>query len=120
MSFVSFGNEENAPHLNVNHIVGLELLEAPGRLPAVSIRVTRAESDLSVEFATRVEAQDLIDAIIDYSFQSTATAFELVAATGSSPRCYSSRGLWPANPMSRASRAGPLATGPRHQQFART
>ena len=35
MPFVSFGNEKNAPHLNVNHIVGLELVEAPGRLPAV-------------------------------------------------------------------------------------
>lgn len=86
MPFVSFGNEKNAPHLNVNHIVGLELVEAPGRLPAVSIRATRAEADLSIEFATRVEAQDLIDAIIDYSFQSTATAFELVAATGAKPK----------------------------------
>ena len=33
-----------------------------------------------------MEAQDLIEAIIDYSFQSTATAFELVAATGAKPK----------------------------------
>ena len=86
MPFVSFGNEKNSPHLNVDHIVSLELVETPGRLPAVSIRATRAEADLSVEFATKVEAQDLIDAIIDYSLQSTTTAFELVAATGAKPK----------------------------------
>ena len=86
MPFVSFGNEKNAPHLNVSHIVALELIEAPGQLPAVSIRATRAESDLSIEFATKVEAQNLIDAIIDFSLQSTTAAFELVAATGAKPR----------------------------------
>ena len=85
MPSVSFGNEKNAPHLNVDHIVGLELIESPDKLPAVSIRATRVECDLRIEFATKVEAQDLIDAIIDYSLQSAATAFELVATTGAKP-----------------------------------
>ena len=85
MPFVSFGNEKNAPHLNVDHFVGLELIESPGKLPAVRIRATRAECDLRIEFATKVEAQDLIDAIINYSLQSAATAFELVATTGAKP-----------------------------------
>ena len=86
MPFVSFGNEKNSPHLNVAHIVSLELVEASGQLPAVSIRATRAECDLRVEFATKVEAQDLIDAIIDYSLQSTTTAYELVTASGAKPK----------------------------------
>lgn len=86
MPFVSFGNEKNLPHLNVNHIVSLELIESPEKLPAVSIRATRAESDLSIEFATKVEAQDLIDAIIGYSLRSAATAFELVADAGAKPK----------------------------------
>ena len=86
MPFVSFDNEKNAPHLNVDHIVSLELVEAPGKLPAVSVRATRAECDLRVEFATKVEAQDLIDAIIDYSVNSTRSAFELVATTAARPK----------------------------------
>ena len=81
-----FGNEKDAPHLNVDHIVGLELIESPDKLPAVSIRATRAECNLSIEFAAKVKAQDLIDAIIDYSLQSAATAFELVATTGAKPK----------------------------------
>ena len=86
MPFVSFGNEKNAPHLNVDHIVSLELVEAPGKLPAVSIRASRPESDLRVEFPTKVKAQDLIDAIIHYSANSTATSFELVATTAARPQ----------------------------------
>ena len=35
---------------------------------------------------TKVEAQDLIDVIIDYGLQSTTTAFELVAASGAKPK----------------------------------
>ena len=81
MPFISFGNGKNGPHLNVDHIVSMELVEAPGKLPAVSIRATRAECDLRVELANRVEAQDLIDSIIDYSLTNSATAFELVATT---------------------------------------
>ena len=86
MPFVSFGNEKNSPHLNVDHIVGLELLESPGQLPAVRIRTTRTECDLRVELATKVEAQDLIDAIVSYSSQSAATAYELVATTAAKPK----------------------------------
>ncbi|SFP89690.1 hypothetical protein [Hymenobacter arizonensis] len=86
MSFVSFGNEKNSPHLNVDHIVSLELVEAPGHMPAVSIRATRAEADLRVEFATRVEAQDLIDSIIDCSVPSSAGAVELDANTAARPK----------------------------------
>lgn len=36
-----------------------------------------------------MEAQDLIDAIIDYSLQSAATTFELVATTGAKPKLLS-------------------------------
>lgn len=86
MPFVSFGNEKNAPHLNVDHIVSLELVEAPNHSPAVHIRATRPEADLTILFKTKVEAQDLIDAIIDYSSTSTATAFELVATAAAKPK----------------------------------
>ena len=86
MSFVSFGNEKNAPHLNVDHIVSLELVETPHQLPVVRIRATRSEADLTIPFPTKVEAQDLIDAIVDYSSTSTATSFELVATAAAKPK----------------------------------
>jgi len=45
----------------VDSIVSQELPEAPGQLPAVSSRASRANSDLRVNFASQVEAQDFQD-----------------------------------------------------------
>ena len=86
MPFVSFGNEKNASHLNVQHIVSLELVEAPNQSPAVRIRATRAEADLTIPFKTKVEAQDLIDAVADYSSASASASFELVATAAAKPK----------------------------------
>lgn len=86
MPFVSFGNQKNAPHLNADHIVSLELVEAPNHALAVQIRTTRAEADLTIPFKTKVEAQDLIDAIVDYSSTSPSASFELVATAAAKPR----------------------------------
>jgi hypothetical protein len=84
MAFISFSNEQNSPHLNVAHIVSLELLAGPGRLPAVRIRTTRPEADLTVEFATPAEAQALIQSIIAHPSSPAAT--ELLAPAGAKPR----------------------------------
>ena len=86
MPFVSFNNEQNSPHLNVDHIVSLELVTVPSKLPAVKIRATRPEADLTVEFATPAEAQVLIDAIVAYSAKGPVAPFELLAPAGAKPR----------------------------------
>lgn len=86
MPFVSFKNEQNSPHLNVDHIVSLELLARPGQLPTVKIRTTRPEADLTVEFATPAEAQNLIESIVAYSTKSPAAPFELLAPAGAKPK----------------------------------
>ncbi len=86
MPFISFSNEQNSPHLNVAHIVSLELLTATGPLPAVRIRASRPEADLLVEFATLAEAQALIEAIVAYSAQGPAAPSELLAPAGAKPK----------------------------------
>ncbi|QKG55265.1 hypothetical protein GKZ68_00600 [Hymenobacter sp. BRD128] len=86
MPFVSFKNEHNSPHLNVDHIVRLELVTVPSNLPAVNIFTTRPEADLTVEFATPAEAQDLIESIIAYSTKSPAAPFELLSPAGAKPK----------------------------------
>ncbi|MFD1469514.1 hypothetical protein ACFQ48_14895 [Hymenobacter caeli] len=86
MPFISFSNEPHSPRLNVAHLVSLELLTGAGPLPAVRIRASRPEADLTIEFATLAEAQALIAAIVAYSAQGAAAAPELLAPAGAKPR----------------------------------
>jgi hypothetical protein len=86
MPFISFSNEKNSPHLNLAHIVSLELVTGPGQLPTVLVRATRPEADLAVEFGTLTEAQAFIDSIVVYSTKSPAAPLELLAPAGAKPK----------------------------------
>lgn len=80
MPFISFVNEQNALHLNVDHIVSLELVKAPNHA-GCAYPGPQAKADLTIAFPTKVEAQDLIDALIDHSLTRATASFKLPALT---------------------------------------